>query len=245
MAYNSVVFYTSTGSEMTVAVTFPYLDVTHVNVSFWNPATEVYDLQDRATWSFATSSTVTLTNTDTSTNGIKIWRNTGTTPLVTFTNASLLNEDDQNTAALQAIYLIEEGADYVVLELIDVDTQIDATNTVALTFVVTNDGAAIDAGAKGSLYIPFSCDIVGAYAFGDASGSCVVDIWVDAAANNPPTNADSITASAPITISTATYSADTTLTGWTTHIVAGSVMRFNIDSVDTFTDLTIVVVVTK
>lgn len=63
------------------------------------------------------------------------------------------------------------------------------------------------------------------------SGSIVVDVWKDTYANYPPTDADSITASAPPTISTATKSEDATLTGWTTSVSAGDVFGFNVDSV--------------
>jgi hypothetical protein len=72
-----------------------------------------------------------------------------------------------------------------------------------------------------------------------------VDIWKDTYANYPPTNADSITASAPPTIATAEKSQDTTLTGWTTSIAAGNTLRFNVDSVTTITRLTVALSVTK
>jgi hypothetical protein len=64
----------------------------------------------------------------------------------------------------------------------------------------------------------------------DQSGSIVVDIWKDMYANYPPIDADSITASAPPTITAATKSQDSTLTGWTKAIAAGSILRFNVDS---------------
>ncbi len=72
-----------------------------------------------------------------------------------------------------------------------------------------------------------------------ATGSIVVDIWKDTYANLPPTDADSITASAQPTISSATKSEDATLTGWTTTFSAGDWLIFNIDSVSTFTVITL------
>jgi hypothetical protein len=83
--------------------------------------------------------------------------------------------------------------------------------------------------------VPFACDITGVTVLGDVSGSIVIDIWKDTYANFPPTDADTITASAPPTISSSTKSQDTTLTGWTVSIAAGDVLRFNVDSV---TDIT-------
>jgi hypothetical protein len=63
------------------------------------------------------------------------------------------------------------------------------------------------------------------------SGSIVVDIWRDTYGNYPPTVADTITASAKPTISSATKAEDSTLTGWTTAVSAGDVFGFNVDSV--------------
>jgi hypothetical protein len=80
---------------------------------------------------------------------------------------------------------------------------------------------------------------------GAESGSIVIDLWVDTYANYPPTDADSITASAPPTITTATKSQDSTLTGWTKTLAAGAIIRFNIDSVTTFTGVTLNIKVLK
>jgi hypothetical protein len=71
------------------------------------------------------------------------------------------------------------------------------------------------------------------------SGSIVVDVWRDSYANYPPTNADSITASAPPTITAATKSEDATLTGWGTTVTAGDVFGFNVDSVTSLTRVTV------
>lgn len=71
------------------------------------------------------------------------------------------------------------------------------------------------------------------------SGSIVVDVWKDTYANYPPVNADSITSAAPPTISAATKSEDSTLTGWTTFVAAGDVFGFNVDSVTSLTRVTL------
>lgn len=101
----------------------------------------------------------------------------------------------------------------------------------------------ITTGIKGDLYIPFACTISAVTMLADQSGSIVVDIWKDSYANFPPTDADSITASAVPTISSATKSQDTTLTGWTKSISAGDILRFNVDSVSTITRLTLTLTV--
>ncbi len=50
---------------------------------------------------------------------------------------------------------------------------------------------------------------------------------------------DKITASAPPTISSATHSTDSTLTGWTTTFNDGDVFRFNVDSATTIQRVTL------
>lgn len=114
-----------------------------------------------------------------------------------------------------------------------------------IQFLIDGGGSAITTGVKGYVEIPFDCTIVGVRALADQSGSIVVDIWKDSYANYPPVDADSITASAPVTISAATKSQDTTLTGWTTSLTEGQVLGFNVDSATTITRATIVLDVNR
>jgi len=109
----------------------------------------------------------------------------------------------------------------------------------SLTFVIDGGGSAITTGQKGHLEIPFACTIQQVTMLADQSGSIVVDIWKDTYANFPPTDADSITASAPPTISSAQKSQDSTLTGWTKSISSGDILAFNVDSCTTITRVTI------
>lgn len=81
--------------------------------------------------------------------------------------------------------------------------------------------------------VPFAGTITKATMLADVSGSAVIDVWKDTYANYPPVVGDKITASAPPTISAATKSEDSTLTGWTTSITAGDVLLFNLNSVTT------------
>jgi hypothetical protein len=55
----------------------------------------------------------------------------------------------------------------------------------------------------------------------DTATTCQVDLWKDSRTNYPPTDADSITASAAPTLSAAVRGYSTTLTGWTTAIADG------------------------
>lgn len=110
-----------------------------------------------------------------------------------------------------------------------------ACRTVAIPFIIDGGGSAITTGIKGDLEIPFACTITAVRTLLDQSGSIVVDIWKDTYANYPPTVADTITASAKPTVTTATKSEDATLTGWTTSVTAGSILRYNVDSITTAT----------
>lgn len=112
--------------------------------------------------------------------------------------------------------------------------------TTDIVFVKDGGGNVLQTGVLGEGMVDFDCIITGVTMLADQSGSAVVDIWKDTYANYPPTNDDSITASAPPTISTATKSQDTTLSGWTTTIAAGSILRYNLDSATSITRLTVI-----
>jgi hypothetical protein len=115
----------------------------------------------------------------------------------------------------------------------------------ALTFIVNGNGSEISTGVVGDLSVPYACTITGVRALADQVGSIVVDVWKDGIANYPPTNSDSITASAPITISSDDVSEDLVLTGWVTSISAGDILRFNVDSCSTITRCTLSIGVTR
>jgi hypothetical protein len=79
----------------------------------------------------------------------------------------------------------------------------------------------------------------------DQSGGIVIDIWKDTTVNFPPTVADTITASAKPTLSSAQISLDAVLTGWTKTFTAGDIMAFNVDSCTTITRVTLTLMVRR
>ncbi len=127
-------------------------------------------------------------------------------------------------------------------------TTLNATIPTALGITIDGGGIAITTGVKGYLSVPFACTITANTLLStDAAatvGSIVIDIWKDTYANYPPTIADTITASAKPTLSSANKSTDSTLTGWTVAVAAGDVLAFNVDSATTVTRVTLVLAVT-
>jgi hypothetical protein len=109
----------------------------------------------------------------------------------------------------------------------------------AIAVQLWGSGTVIPTGTQVPVRIPWDATIVRVSALSLVSGSIVVDVWKDTLANYPPTNADSITASAPITISSDDNSEDATLTGWTTSLSRGDTLIFNVDSATTITQATI------
>jgi len=111
-----------------------------------------------------------------------------------------------------------------------------ATNGVAwidddVAIEVILGGGLISTGVQCYLEMPFAMTLEAARIVSSVSGSIVVDIWKDTYANFPPTDADSITASAPPTLSSAAKAEDTDLTGWTKALAKGDWLAFNVDSV--------------
>ena len=115
----------------------------------------------------------------------------------------------------------------------------------SIQLVLDGQGAVITTGVKADLVIPFNCIITEVTMLADQSGSIVVDIWKDTYTNYPPLVADSITASAKPTITTATKSTDSTLTGWTKSLSIGDTLRFNVDSATTITRVLLTLKVKK
>lgn len=113
-------------------------------------------------------------------------------------------------------------------------------NEFSLNFVIDGGGSAITTGIKGDVQFSEACTITNATLLADQTGSIVIDLWKDTYGNFPPTDADSITASAPPTLSSAVSSSDSTLTGWTTSVSAGDIIRFNVDSVSTVERVTLI-----
>jgi len=110
---------------------------------------------------------------------------------------------------------------------------------VAIEVMLGNGVNEILTGVQCYVEMPFAMTIEAARVVSKESGSIVIDVWKDTYANFPPTDADTITASAPPTLSSAAKAEDTDLTGWTKALAKGDWLAFNVDSVTTCTLVTL------
>jgi hypothetical protein len=93
------------------------------------------------------------------------------------------------------------------------------------------------------LTVPFNCEIIDWSIVSDVVGSIEIDIW--RANGTIPTVSDSIVGGNYIELITQQINSDTTLTGWTTNLIAGDILKFNVNSATLVTQITIVLKITK
>lgn len=156
---------------------------------------------------------------------------------ITHNATSLILPDGINITTVAGDTCIVRAESTANARIISYTRKVDAR---AIEIVFDNANVEIEDNTHIEVLVPDAIVITGAYAFADVSGSIEVDIWKDTIANYPPTVADTIVASAPVTISSDTNSTDTTLTGWTTAVAALSVLKFVVNSCTTITKCTIV-----
>jgi len=117
----------------------------------------------------------------------------------------------------------------------------------AIEFVIDGGGSEIADGIAGNVKCPFPGTIISATLSAEKeSGDIVIDIWKCTAGNlSSISDSDSITASAPPTLSSAQESIDATLTGWTKTLALGDYLVFNVDSCTTITRVTLTLIVRR
>lgn len=121
-----------------------------------------------------------------------------------------------------------------------------------IDYVMSGGGNVVPTGVNGTgIVVPFDCRITEVVMNGnDSAGSAVVDIWkctesqFDGGATHPVVG-DSITGSAQPTIVAGSKYTDTGLSGWTITLTTGDVLWYNVNSVATFTCLTVALKVTR
>jgi fibronectin-binding autotransporter adhesin len=115
-----------------------------------------------------------------------------------------------------------------------------ALTAKTIGLVVDGGGGVITSGIKADLICPYNMTISSWTLVGDTTGSTSIDIWKTTYAGYPSTVANTIiTGGTKPNLSGATKSVSTSVTGWTTTINAGDVLRFSVDSATTVTRLTL------
>lgn len=103
---NSFVQYTANGATTQFALTFGYIEKSHISVKIDGVADNAF------TWVNASA----IQTSSTPVNGavVEVRRTTPETPIVNFTDASTLTATNLNTSVLQVIYVAQEAEDSVV-----------------------------------------------------------------------------------------------------------------------------------
>jgi hypothetical protein len=96
-----------------------------------------------------------------------------------------------------------------------------------ITVSLDGGGVAIATGDVGIFpTVAFACTINRIDISADQSGSITVDVWKRAGAI--PAGANKISASAPLTLSSAQLSQNGSISGWTTSVASGDVFGFTV-----------------
>lgn len=115
---------------------------------------------------------------------------------------------------------------------------------IIVDFVFDGVGSVLLAGYAGELGVPKGTIKDITLIADAATGTFVLDVWVDTYANVPLTVADTITAAAKPTMTNVRKFRDTTLTGWNKVVPADAFMGFNIDTVTLYKRVTGRIVIT-
>ena len=120
-----------------------------------------------------------------------------------------------------------------------------------IIFGIGDGSALLTTGIKKVISIPYNCTVENWTVLSDdpstTAGDIVIDVWKDTYANYPPLVGDSMVgAGNKPTIVAAGTKGFAVATGWTTTSIAkDEILRFNIDSVNTLTSVTLILGVIK
>ncbi len=198
-----------------------------------------------------------VTGPGSSTDGHVALFNGGTGKVIKDTGLTLsgTNTGDQNASGVNYTSAISPGPNATNVaaaldEIYGIALHAGSGQTASITIILDGGGAVIPTGIQRDLVVPYACTVNSCTMLADQGGAIVVGLWKCTYAqfdngSTHPVIGDSMTASAPPTISATNYkSQDNTVTGWGA-ISAGDVIRPNVNSVTTIQKLTLVLKVTK
>lgn len=119
----------------------------------------------------------------------------------------------------------------------------------SISLVFNNGTSALSAGQYVDVVVEYACTITQVTTLADQSGSVVIDLrkctYAQFDDSTHPVSGDSICASAKPTLSSAVKAQDNTLTGWTTSVSAGDIIRAYVESATSITQATLSLKVTR
>ncbi len=127
--------------------------------------------------------------------------------------------------------------------VVPVETSGFTTGTLGIT--IDGAGTAITTGVKGYIVLPYNATITSWNVVADQSGSVVVDVWKDSSYTIPTGATQSIAGTEKPTLSSQQINSDLSLSTWTTSLVVGDVIAFNVDSATTVERITLQIKVIK
>lgn len=174
-----------------------------------------------------------------------------TSAAVVGTNSSKQIVTANGAANLVAATPNGSSGNVVLRSLVSPDLPV-AIQTSVIGITLDGGGSTPATGLKGLIQIPYSCTITGWTIIGDVSGSASLDVWFIAGTVPPavptiPTSSNKISATAPITVSTAQSASGgaTAISTWTTAISQWGTLAFNLASVASLTKITVEIRVVK
>ena len=93
---------------------------------------------------------------------------------------------------------------------------------------IEGGGSVITPGVKGYVSIPYNCTITGWALIADQEGDLVIDVWKNTYENYPPIAADSITGLDTPALVGSIKNQNLTVMAWSTAILAGDIIGFNV-----------------
>ena len=117
------------------------------------------------------------------------------------------------------------------------------TTEGAIGITIDGGGSVITTGSKGTITIPYNCEIVNWTLTSDIAGNIVIDVKKATYAGYPTTA--SIAGSEKPTLSGVDKNQDLNLTTWTPTITAGDILEYVVDSASTLTKATLSMKVNK
>lgn len=158
------------------------------------------------------------------------------------TTSSAVVEGDQSLSDITTANVSTSSHGYAPKSPNDATKFLDGTGVYAgtlhsVSLTIDGGGSAIATGAVGVFpAVDYACTINRVDITADQSGSITVDVWKANAAI--PTSGGKISASAPLTLSSAQISLAGSLTGWSTSVAIGDVFGFSVASATTVQRIT-------